>query len=211
LPQLPGATLIDAQQVMVTGRLRTPVSSKMSSGDRLLISGANGAGKSTLLAVMGGLLAPTSGAVSRHPGVRLGVVAQDSCWHDRRSADEMYHERICARVREGLDPALAVPLGALGLLASGDASRPITELSIGQQRRLDLALALAERPHVLLLDEPTNHLSIALVDELVQALHATPAAVIVVTHDRQLQRELQHWPAIVLGAGTRPAPDTGNL
>ena len=46
-------------------------------------------------------------------------------------------------------------------------------------RRLELALRLAERPHVLLLDEPTNHLSPSLVDELTEALDATAAAVVV--------------------------------
>ncbi|MCZ2860855.1 ATP-binding cassette domain-containing protein [Blastococcus sp. VKM Ac-2987] len=65
---------------------------------------------------------------------------------------------------------------------------------MGQQRRLDLAMVLAARPHVLLLDEPTNHLSIALGDELTDALAATDAAVVVATHDRQMQQDLAPWP-----------------
>ena len=73
---------------------------------------------------------------------------------------------------------------------------------MGQQRRLDLALALSRRPHLLLLDEPTNHLSIALVDELTESLDHTPAAVIVVTHDRQLRDDLAHWPTLTLGSTT---------
>jgi macrolide transport system ATP-binding/permease protein len=69
---------------------------------------------------------------------------------------------------------------------------------VGQQRRLDLAVLLAARPHVVLLDEPTNHLSITLVDELTEAVGATPAAVVVATHDRQLLRDTDGWPRLAL-------------
>ncbi len=61
---------------------------------------------------------------------------------------------------------------------------------------------LATKPHVLLLDEPTNHLSIALVDELTDALAATQAAVLLSTHDRQLLRDVDDWPSLRLGAMT---------
>ncbi|CAM5697558.1 AAA family ATPase [Streptomyces purpurascens] len=91
-----------------------------------------------------------------------------------------------------------VGLGSLGLLTSRDTDKPVAELSMGQQRRLDLALALASRPHVLLLDEPTNHLSIALLDELTEALHSTQAAVVLATHDRQLRRDIATWPRLAL-------------
>ncbi len=93
----------------------------------------------------------------------------------------------------------AISLSALGLISSADAGRPVRELSMGQQRRLDLAMALAARPHVLLLDEPTNHLSIALVDELTEALRTTEAAVVLATHDRQLLRDTAMWPTLPVG------------
>lgn len=63
---------------------------------------------------------------------------------------------------------------------------------------LDLARALLAAPHVLLLDEPTNHLSVALVDELTEALLATSAAVVVASH-RALRRDLASWPTLELG------------
>lgn len=71
---------------------------------------------------------------------------------------------------------------------------------MGEQRRLDLALVLATRPQVLFLDEPTNHLSIALVDELTDALGSTQAAVVLSTHDRQLLRDVSQWPQLRLSA-----------
>ena len=61
-------------------------------------------------------------------------------------------------------------------------------LSVGQQRRLALALVVLADPAVLLLDEPTNHLSLRLVDELEDAVGASPATVVVASHDRWLRR-----------------------
>jgi macrolide transport system ATP-binding/permease protein len=81
----------------------------------------------------------------------------------------------------------AVPLASLGLLRARDLDRPVGQLSIGQQRRLALALIIAKPPHVFLLDEPTNHLSLALATELEDALGSYPGAVMVASHDRWLR------------------------
>ena len=75
-------------------------------------------------------------------------------------------------------------------------------MSQGQQRRLHLALCLAEQPDLLLLDEPPNHLSAALVDELTEALEEASCAVVVATHDRQLLRDLAAWPRLHLSASS---------
>ncbi|MGQ4267807.1 ATP-binding cassette domain-containing protein [Nocardiopsis changdeensis] len=202
LPARPGATLLDAAGVSVAGRLHHPVDVHLESGDRLVVTGPNGAGKSTLLAVLAQLLQPTTGTVRTARGARVRLLAQESPQAPSRRAHEVFEARMQDLVGRG---ALreAVPLSSLGLLSAADASRPVGELSMGQQRRLDLAMALAERPHVLLLDEPTNHLSIPLVEELTEGLGATAAAVVVATHDRQLRRDVASWPHLPLDSAVR--------
>ncbi|WP_336082989.1 ABC-F family ATP-binding cassette domain-containing protein [Nocardia sp. SSK8] len=204
MPELPtraGVRLVRAAEVTVAGRLTAPVELALDSGDRLVISGANGAGKSTLLGVLSGTISPSTGEFHRARKARIHLLQQESRRPLRRRAREVYETHLAELVTAGLlADGDRVALSALGLLTTHEANKPIGELSMGQQRRLDLACALAARPHALLLDEPTNHLSISLVDELTEALRATAAAVVVATHDRQLRRDLRDWPRLDLGA-----------
>ena len=196
-----GAALLSVENVSVTERLRSPVSFSLSHRGRLVVTGPNGTGKSTLLKVAGGDLAPDTGVVRKPRTTRLGFLRQESDLPPERRASEVYETYLDARVAAGIVPSSdAVGVSQLGLLKPRELSKRVGELSMGQQRRLDLALVLAARPHVLLLDEPTNHLSIALVDELTEALGATQAAVVISSHDRQLLRDVADWPSIDLSA-----------
>jgi len=84
------------------------------------------------------------------------------------------------------------------LLHPRDHDRPVGLLSVGQRRRLALAVAVAGAPDLLLLDEPTNHVSLALAAELEEALGSTPGTVVVASHDRWLRRR---WAGAVHGLG----------
>lgn len=179
-----GRTLLTCTDVAVAGRL-SPVTLDLSGGEHVLLTGPNGAGKSTFADVIAGIVAPTSGTVHVHDGVQVGVLTQHEPEWPRPDlvAAEVYARHVARFDR-------APGLASLGLLDRTARATPVGRLSQGQQRRLHLAMVLAERPELLILDEPTNHLSAVLVDALTAAVRGTAAGVIVVTHDRQMLRDL---------------------
>ncbi len=170
--------VVSGHGLRVSGRLALPELS-ISPGEHLLVTGPNGSGKSTLLGVVAGRVALDAGdlQVSAH---RVAELAQEPRFaHPERSAREVYAEGA------GRD---APRLDELGLLHARDSARPIGELSVGQRRRVALAVVIASAPDLLLLDEPTNHISLTLAGELEEAIGHTAGTVVVASHDRHLRR-----------------------
>ncbi|MDO5698976.1 MAG: ABC-F family ATP-binding cassette domain-containing protein [Dermatophilus congolensis] len=193
---------ITCEGVAVEGRLTSPTSLSLDTGDRLLVTGDNGAGKSTLLSVLAGRLAPTTGTRRVQPSTRIAFLSQEvPDWPPGLTAHQVYERHLASISAHSRAP---MPASSTGLLEARSWRTPVSRLSQGQQRRLHLALCLAEQPHLLLLDEPTNHLSAALVDDLTEALHTAACAVVVATHDRRLLRDLAAWPALHIQATTQP-------
>ena len=174
--------LLQASDVSVEGRLELGAL-EVAPLTRLLVTGANGAGKSTLLGVLAGTQRVDRGVVHRRKGLRVQLLEQDVRFADPDASPRRIYERVLGERR-----AEQVPLSGLGLIAPRDESRPVGSLSVGQQRRLALALVIARPPHVFLLDEPTNHLSLALATDLEDALGTYPGAVVIASHDRWLRR-----------------------
>ncbi|WP_431189081.1 ABC-F family ATP-binding cassette domain-containing protein [Flaviflexus equikiangi] len=182
----PPGPVLTAVNAAVTGRLPA-TSVGISRGEKWLITGANGSGKSTLLRLLAGTLEPSHGQVTHSPEDRVRLLSQDIFIPDpsdrgsSRTARETYSDLV------GVDLAEKVPLSTFGLLAGRDQNRSVLDLSVGQQRRLALAILLADPPEILLLDEPTNHFSLSLVTALESALTHYPGTVIVASHDRWLR------------------------
>lgn len=141
--------------------------------------GANGVGKTTLARLLVGDLEPTSGRILASAAV--GYLAQ-------------YEPRRQGTVREQLvEVWSADPLhGALiaGLVSPLEEKRDLAELSGGEWMRVRLARALASSPTFLILDEPTNDLDREGRDVVLRLLHEFSGGILVISHDRELLREV---------------------
>ncbi|WP_436836439.1 ATP-binding cassette domain-containing protein [Pimelobacter simplex] len=176
-----GGRVVSVRDLVVGDRLRLPALD-VESGAHLLVTGANGTGKSTLLGVLSGRITPTAGTV-QVGAHRIAELTQDPAFPDLTATARATYDAAV-----GPDLAARRPLRSLGLLHPREHPKPVVLLSVGQRRRLALAIAVATEPDLLLLDEPTNHLSLALVGELEEAIGTSPGTVVVASHDRWLRR-----------------------
>lgn len=166
------------------------VSTDFAVGELVFLEGPNGAGKSTLLAVIGTVLAPSSGSVRYAPlgddreaaREQIGWVAHDS--HCYRELTGRQNVELSARLR-GVDPASAWERARERVGAASFGERPVSTLSRGQRQRIALARALVHEPAILLLDEPFSGLDPSSSERLEQVLieeKSRGAIVIVVNH-----------------------------
>lgn len=172
------------------------VSIRVRRGEIRGLIGPNGAGKSTLMDLLSGRFAAAGGTVrlegrdiSRLPARarrRAGLARsfqRTNIFPDLSVGEQI---RLAARAT-GADIGAEV-MQALGLTAL--AAQRAADISYGDQRRLDLALALVGRPRVLLLDEPAAGLamgeSLALAALLRDLAARWQVTVVIVEHDMEV-------------------------
>src|SRR6201996_644081 len=189
----------------------------VEAGELTALVGASGSGKSTLVNILAGLDTPTAGSVRvasrdlaamsarQRLGYRRSVVG--FVWQQTArnllpylsAAENVALPMAFAGVRSGDRSARAAELlGALGM--ADKASRRPGELSGGEQQRVAIAVALANRPQVLFADEPTGELDSATGEEVFAALRSANtdlgATVVIVTHDAEVAGQVQRTVAI---------------
>ncbi|MGE5407878.1 MAG: metal ABC transporter ATP-binding protein [Syntrophothermus sp.] len=177
----------------------------IGGGEFVAVLGPNGAGKSTLLDVVLGLLPLSAGSAEVLGGGPGSAREEIGYLPQRRSFDPATRIRGRELVRLGLDgdrwgvplPAALSPAGRRArerveeivelVGATAYSSRPIGELSGGEQQRLLIAQALVRGPRLLLLDEPLDSLDLSnqgSVAALVQRIcRSERVTVLLVAHD----------------------------
>lgn len=164
------------QQVVLDG-----ISINIDAASRVVIVGPNGAGKSTLLRILAGAETPDRGSVSYSPSVILGYLDQEQqTLQMQQNVYESFRDG-----RTGDYEEFKAELLSYGLFSYPELTKQVASLSVGQQRKLQIARLLAARANLLLLDEPTNHISLDVLEQFEQALSDFPGPVIAVSHDRR--------------------------
>ncbi len=196
------------------GRLQAlqDVSLDMKQGELLSVIGPNGAGKTTLFNLVSGFFAPTQGTVwfqerninrlsevervregivrtfqitevfpdmTVFENVRIGVEAafgcSGRCW-------------ISAKQRKAINTRIEELLEDTGLTDKAD--RVVSELAHGDQRVVEVAVALSLKPHLLLLDEPTAGMGDEETDRMVQLIgrlhHEQKLGIVFIEHDMNI-------------------------
>jgi branched-chain amino acid transport system ATP-binding protein len=215
----PDAALLELDDVRRTfGGLKAVDGARLrvAAGEVHGLIGPNGAGKTTLLNLVSGLLRPTGGSIAldgrridRLPPHRIAGLGITRTYQNIRlfpalsAADNVLvgshlrrHDPLWKRMvfapsvrreeEEALRRALAL-LERVGMAAR--AAERASNLSYGEQRRVEIARALASDPRVLLLDEPTagmNRAEVASIAALIRDVARAGQSVLLVEHNVKL-------------------------
>ncbi|WAH98376.1 ABC-F family ATP-binding cassette domain-containing protein [Arthrobacter sp. MMS18-M83] len=179
------------------------VTLRLAPGQRLGLVGVNGAGKSTLLRLLNGEIAPSSGKVKRGKTVVTAVLSQDvkeiDDVSDLRVIEVIEREKRSFSVggKEFTAGQLVEQLG----FTKEKQWTPVSDLSGGERRRLQLLRLLVGEPNVLMLDEPTNDLDTDTLAAVEDVLDGWPGTLVVVSHDRYLLERVTDSQMALLGDG----------
>ncbi len=181
------------------------VSLTLKPGEILGLIGPNGSGKTTLLNMLSGVLKPTEGKVLLGSQDLTGASSPD--FADRGIARTFQNIRLFANLtvyqnvlvaalstRGGADAAARAHAAMARLDVSRHAGADAGTLSYGDQRRVEIARALACQPSILFLDEPAAGMNREETDTLMESLRSIAAdlgiGVLLVDHDLQLINRL---------------------
>lgn len=183
---------------------------QVTEGEMLAVIGNSGSGKSTLLNMLGGLDRPSAGRLTIAGKDMLKLTDKEQNVYKRETVGFIWQNKARNLVpyltaRENVEIPMLLHdrkkkrLRAMELLeAVGLGSRTehkLQQLSGGEQQRVAIAIALANRPKLLLADEPTGALDTRTSEQIMALLRKLNAemglTIVIVTHDLDLAKQVQ--------------------
>jgi branched-chain amino acid transport system ATP-binding protein len=189
--------------LVVTNR----VSLAVEPGERHVIIGPNGAGKTSFINLIGGQLRPTAGKIFLDEGditgwspdrvCRAGIARTFQRNNLFTNLTVLENLRLAVEARRGRPLNFFSPIKRFTPLIeraeqlmqrvhlTGSDARPVRSLSYGEQRQLEIGIALAGDPLLLLLDEPTSGMSPAETNRMIELIAGLPRTltILMIEHD----------------------------
>lgn len=189
---------------------------RFEKGKTYAIVGASGSGKTTSISLAGGLDVPKEGEIlyqdqslkkiglNKYRRQNVSIVFQSyNLITYMNACQNVVNAMEIAHIQESHKKQKALDIMASLGLSKEEATRDIRKLSGGQQQRIAIARAIAKDVALILCDEPTGNLdqdtSKGIIDTFIQLAHEHNKCVIIVTHDPQLARQMDHSLAIQNG------------
>ena len=201
-------------------RVTTDVNLNVEPGERRLIIGPNGAGKTTLFNLITGELRPDSGSIRlfdrelvrvpsrRRAHLGLARTYQIITLFARDTIVRNVTLALLGLSKERWNPLSVIDRNTALIDRAHDAlqqvglrhvaDRPLSQTSYGEKRRVEIAMALAQKPKVLLLDEPYAGLSIDERRDVHETLQAIPRDVTIVMIEHNMDVALDFAERITL-------------
>lgn len=158
------------------------LSLKIEANDRTSISGSNGVGKSTLLKLIVGDI--NNQDISLRKDAKIGYIPQSIIPQNPKQDILSYMREHTVMNEDDLIDILGK------VIFSNPTHLTVGDFSIGELKRIQLAIIFASSPNLLILDEPTNHLDIHTLNMLERTLKEYKHTLIVVSHDREFLKRI---------------------
>ncbi len=183
---------------------------QIEQGEMMAIIGNSGSGKSTLLNMLGGLDRPSAGRLHVAGKDMLKLTDQDLTRYKRETVGFIWQNKARNLIpyltaRENVEIPMLLHdrkqkraraielLEAVGL--GHRINNTLEQLSGGEQQRVAIAIALANKPKLLLADEPTGALDTRTSDQIMELLRRLNAelglTIVIVTHDLDLAKQVK--------------------
>lgn len=181
---------------------------ELKDGEHLLVAGSSGCGKTTLLHLLSGILSSQQGvikvnntdiarlnssAMDKFRGEQIGIVYQNAHLFEALSVEDnigMAAKAVGKNVSREKVQSLMNELSIDHL-----AKKKPTQLSVGEQQRVNIARAVVNDPSVILADEPTSALDEENCDKVIELLKNSAAKsnahLVVVTHDQRVKNAFE--------------------